>query len=400
MTDDTITIKIKQGREKPIRQRHPWVFSGAIEKIEGHAPDGAIARIVGADGSFLARGYLNRKSQITARILTWDEGEAIDDAFWRRRIERAVSARKAIADTACRLVYSESDGLPGLIADRYGAWIVVQALTLGIDRNRKKIAQMLMELAGARGVFERSDADVRRKEGLDLVSGVLAGDEPPAQVEFCEYAFDNRALKFLADVRAGHKTGFYLDQRENRRAVARGCAGAEVLNVFSYTGAFGVHAAAAGAARVTNIDSSADALAQARRHWEINGCDAGAVEFIEADAFQSLRRLREEGRRFDVIVLDPPRLAATAAHVDRAARAYKDLNMVALQILKPGGRLATFSCSGHISADLFQKIVFGAALDSGRGACIIGRFTQGPDHPVALTFPEAEYLKGLLCRAD
>lgn len=400
MISHQIVITIKQGREKPIRQRHPWVFSGAIEKIDGPAKDGAIAQILGADGSFLARGYLNRKSQITARILTWDENENIDDAFWRRRIERAITLRKMITDSACRLVYSESDGLPGLIVDRYGPWLVLQALTLGIDRNKKQLAQILMEFTGARGVFERSDAEIRRKEGLELVSGVLAGEEPPDRIEVREDGFDGRALKFLVDVRGGHKTGFYLDQRANRRAVARWCAGREALNVFSYTGAFGVHAQAAGAARVTHIDSSADALAQARRHWELNGFDADSAEFLEADAFHTLRRFRDEGRHFDAIILDPPRLAATAAHVERAARAYKDLNMVALQILNPGGLLATFSCSGHIPADLFQKIVFGAALDARRNACIIERFTQGPDHPVVLTFPEAEYLKGLLCRAD
>ncbi|MCE5230269.1 class I SAM-dependent rRNA methyltransferase [bacterium] len=397
---DPITIVIKAGREKPIRQRHPWVFSGAIERTEGRAENGAIATIAGSDGKFLARGYYNRHSQITGRILTWDETEAIDDAFWRRRLERAIALRKNIAGDACRLVYSESDGLPGLVVDRYGPWLVMQALTLGIDRNKKRIAEWLIELSGARGVFERSDVEVRRKEGLEPATGVLAGEAPPDRIEIRESALDGRPLSFEVDVRAGHKTGFYLDQRANRCAVARWCAGLDVLNVFSYTGAFGVHAQAAGAGRVTNIDSSADALAQARRHWKLNGFDANSAEFIEADAFHTLRRFREEGRRFDLIILDPPRLAATAGQVDRAARAYKDLNMVALQILNPGGLLATFSCSGHISADLFQKIVFGAAIDAGRGACIIERFTQGPDHPVALTFPEAEYLKGLLCRTD
>lgn len=399
MTVDPITITIKAGREKPIRQRHPWVFSGAIERVDGRPENGAVVQIHGADGTFLARGYFNRNSQITARLLSWDADEIIDDAFWRRRLGHAIAMRKNIPD-ACRLVYSESDGLPGLIVDRYGEWLVLQALTLGIDRIKKQLADMLIELTGARGVFERSDVEIRRKEGLEPVSGVLAGEDAPEKIEISEASFDGCPLKFNVDVRAGHKTGFYLDQRANRRSVARWCAGAEVLNVFSYTGAFGVHAQAAGSKRVTNIDSSADALANARRHWEMNGFDANAAEFIEADAFQSLRRFREEGRRFDVIILDPPRLASTAAQVDRAARAYKDLNMVALQILKPGGVLATFSCSGHISADLFQKIVFGASIDAARNACIVERFTQGPDHPIALTFPEAEYLKGLLCRVE
>ncbi|MEN6627430.1 MAG: class I SAM-dependent rRNA methyltransferase [Candidatus Sumerlaeia bacterium] len=397
---EPMTIKIRTGREKPIRHRHPWVFSGAIDKLEGKARDGELARIVAADGSFLARGYFNRNSQITGRILTWDEDEPIDDAFWRGRLGRATAARAALGGDACRLVYSESDGLPGLIVDRYGEWLVLQALTLGVDRVKHELAKTLLELTGARGVFERSDVDVRKKEGLGHASGLLAGEEPPEKIEIRETAAGGGTVRFLVDVRGGHKTGFYLDQRDNRLELARWCAGAEVLNVFSYTGGFGVHAKAAGANKVVNIDSSADALAAARAHWEMNGFDADSLESIEGDAFGLLRWLRDDGRRFDVVILDPPRLAATAGHVERAARAYKDINMIGMQILKPGGLLATFSCSGHISPDLFQKIVFGAAIDAGRDGGIVRRFTQGPDHPVRLTFPESEYLKGLLCRVD
>lgn len=396
---EPMTIKIRTGREKPIRHRHPWVFSGAIEKLDGKAHDGELARILAADGSFLARGYFNRNSQITARILTWDENEKVDNAFWKKRIELAIAGRAALGDDACRLVFSESDGLPGLIVDRYGDWLVLQALTLGIDRIKRELARILIDLTGARGVFERSDVDVRKKEGLPQAAGLLLGEEPPEKIEIREQATSSDPLKFLVDIRAGHKTGFYLDQRANRRALAKWCAGAEVLNVFSYSGAFGIHALAGGAKRVVNIDSSADALAQARAHAEINGF-TGRAEEMEGDAFALLRKLRDEGRRFDVVILDPPRLAPTAGHVERAARAYKDLNMIGMQILNPGGLLATFSCSSHISPDLFQKIVFGAALDAGRDGGIVQRFTQGPDHPVRLTFPESEYLKGLLIRVD
>ncbi len=392
-------IKLKEGREKPVRQRHPWIFSGAIESSTG-GEDGGPARIIAADGRFLAHGYINRRSQITARALSWVEDEQIDESFWRRRLERSISARAAVNETALRLVFSESDGLPGLIVDRYGDWLVMQVMTLGIDRLKKPLAAMLLELTGARGVWERSDMEVRRKEGLEQVTGLLAGEAPPERIQITERAADGRLLNFLVNPRDGHKTGFYLDQRENRRRAARWCAGGELLNVFSYTGAFGVHALAAGARRVVHLDSSGDALAGARRHCELNGFAVDEQDFIAADAFETLRRMHGEQQRFDTIVLDPPRLAPAASHLDRATRAYKDINMSAMALLRPGGTLITFSCSGLISPDLFQKILFGAALDVGRDGRILERLTQSPDHPVLLTYPESEYLKGLVIRVD
>ncbi len=388
-------VILKQGRDKPVRQRHPWIFSGAIASIEGHAENGGISDIVTSGGAWLARGYINRRSQIQARILTWEENEAIDDAFWRRRLERAIAGRGA---GPARLVHAESDGLPGLVVDRYGEWLVMQAMTLGIDRVKRTLAAILLDLTGARGVWERSDVDVRTREGLELATGLLAGEEPPETIEITEPALDGRPLRFLVDVRKGHKTGFYLDQAVNRRRAAAACAGADVLNLFSYSGSFAVHALAAGARRVVNVDSSAPALELARRQLELNGFAAGDADFIEGDVFAVLRRLRESDARFDAVIVDPPKLAGGAAQVDRAARAYKDLNLIAMQLLNPGGRLITFSCSGAISIDLFQKIVFGAALDAHRDALVIERLGQAPDHPVLLSFPESEYLKGLIAR--
>lgn len=388
---------LKAGREKPIRQRHPWVFSGAIQRIDGDVADGGVADIVSAQGEFLARGYVNRRSQITVRLLTWNEAEAIDESFWRARLTRAIQARP-VDEPAQRLVNAESDGLPGLIVDRYGVWLVIQVLTLGIERLKHDLARWLQALFAAEGVYERSDVDVREKEGLSQTAGVLLGAEPPDEIEIVERSLGDRRLRFVVDVKRGHKTGFYLDQRENRRKVAAYCRGADVLNLFSYSGGFACHALAAGARRAVNVDSSAEALALARRNAALNGFETGAEDFVEGDAFGVLRKYRAEGRQFDAIIIDPPKFVHTAGQVERAARAYKDLNLVSMQILKSGGALATFSCSGLVSPDLFQKIVFGAAVDAGRDAQIVEKLSQASDHPILLSFPEAEYLKGLVCR--
>ena len=299
--------------------------------------------------------------------------------------------------TASRLVNAESDGLPGLIVDQYAGWLVCQFLSAGAEYWKAAIMESLSSgrLWPAHGGYERSDVDVREREGLPPVSGHLFGAEPPECIEI-----EERGLRFLVDVRRGHKTGFYLDQSVNRQVVADLAAGREALNVFSYSGAFAVAALRGGAVSALNIDSSAPALELARRHVALNSLPEETCEHIEGDAFAELRRLRDSRRAFDLIILDPPKLAHSAAQVERASRAYKDINLLALKLLRPGGVLLTFSCSGAVSADLFQKIVFGAALDAGRSAQIVGRLSQSPDHPVALTFPEAEYLKGLVLRVE
>jgi 23S rRNA (cytosine1962-C5)-methyltransferase len=392
------TVILKRNRAKPVLQRHPWVFSGAIDRIEGETADGDLVEVCDAGRNWLARGYLNRRSQITVRLLTWRRDETVDLDFWRRLLERAIAARQSLAEdsgtTAYRLVHAESDYLPGLIVDRYGEWLVVQFLTLGVERWRKDLVGLLADLAdGVQGVYERSDVQVRAKEGLEQRAGVLWGQEPPDLQEILEQGY-----RFLVDLKQGHKTGFYLDQRENRARLPAFCAGAEVLDVFAYAGGFSVRAAGAGAAAITLVEGSSSALDLARRNVAANAPEHRAVDYVEGDAFSVLRGFRAQDRRFDVIVLDPPKFARSEREVKRAARAYKDVNLLALQLLRPGGVLFTFSCSAAVSADLFQKIVFGAAVDAEREAQLIGWLAQGADHPVALTFPEGAYLKGLICR--
>ncbi len=392
------TITLKAGREKSVRNRHPWLFSGAIQQIDAAARDGDTVDAYSNTGQWLARGYLNRRSQIQVRLLSWQESETIDEAFWRRRLQRAIAGRAALAadpsTNAFRLVHAESDGLPGLVVDRYGDWLVMQCLTLGIERVKPLLARLLVELCQPAGIVERSDVDVRGKEGLRPVVGMAHGAAPAGPVEIMEHG-----QRFLVDLLGGQKTGFYLDQRQNRQRVASYCQGARVLNAFSYSGGFAVHALAAGAQRVTNLDSSLEALELGERNLALNGFDPDAqAEGVVGDVFQVLRGWRAAEERFDVIILDPPKFAHSQQQVDRAARAYKDINLLAMQLLPPGGLLATFSCSGLVSADLFQKIVFGASVDARRDVQVIERLSQGTDHPVLLSFPEGEYLKGLICR--
>lgn len=391
-------LTLKPKRDHSVRRRHPWLFSGAVSRLDGDAEDGDLVDVVAADGEWLARGYLNRRSQIVVRLLTWNQEQAIDDAFWRARLKRAIAGRAALdADpeiSAYRLVNAESDGLPGLVVDRYNDWLVLQALTLGIERRKDRLVDLLVGLlAGGRGVYERSDAEVRGKEGLEPATGLLWGEGPPDLVEVLEHG-----CRFLVDLKRGHKTGFYLDQRENRARLPVYCAAAEVLNAFAYTGAFGVYALSGGAAHVINVDTSEEALALARRHVALNGFAGAGVAYETADVFAQLRAYRAAGRQFDLMVLDPPRFALSRSHIKRASRGYKDINWIALQLLRPGGVLVTFSCSGLVSRELFQKIVLGAALDAGRDVQIVAHLSQAGDHPVALNFPEAAYLKGLIGR--
>jgi 23S rRNA (cytosine1962-C5)-methyltransferase len=403
MDTQQATVVLKPGRQKPVLNRHPWIFSGAVKRVEGQPQGGALVRVVDSRGAYLATGYWNRQSQIVVRLLSWDEGQPLDDEFWRRRLERAIAGRARLGidakSNAYRLVYAESDGLPGLIVDRYAGWLVVQCLTLGMARRRDEMVALLSDpslfagegWSGPQGIYARDDAEVRRKEGLSLETGLLWGVAPPELLEIVEH--DHR---FLVDVRLGHKTGFYLDQRHNRQLVASHCQSGDVLNAFAYTGGFGVYAGCSGAQSVVNIDSSADALALARENVALNGCPA--QEMVVDDVFQRLRQYRDEGRRFDLVILDPPKFATSKSQVMSASRGYKDVNLLALQLLRPGGLLATFSCSGLVSADLFQKIVFGASVDAGRDVQILEGWQQAPDHPVLLSFPESAYLKGLLCR--
>jgi len=392
------TIVLKPGKQRPVQQRHPWIFSGAIARVQGYVGRGDVVDVCDASGEWLARGTWSSGSQIRARLFTWQASETLDQELIRRRLMRAIEARRWLgytaADAACRLVYAESDSLPGLIVDRYADYLAVQLLTQGMAARAEIIVEALAELLQPRGIYERSDADVREKESLPLSEGLLWGEAPPNQIATRQPG----ELLFLADVRAGQKTGAYLDQAYNRLKVAAYCAAREVLDCFCYAGGFAVAAARAGAAHITAVDSSAAALEMLRANMAANELDG--VEPIEADVFKLLRQYRHEGRQFDVVILDPPKFAHGQGQLERATRGYKDINLIAMQILRPGGVLATFSCSGLVSADLFQKIVFGAALDARRDVQIVERLAQSPDHPVLLTFPEGEYLKGLICRVQ
>ena len=400
------TVELNPGRKKAVLNRHPWVFSGAIYKERGNPQPGDLVRVTDSQGAYLATGYYNPHSSIRVRVLTWSDSDPVDADFWRRRIRQAVASRPeenqihaSGTPNAYRLINAESDYLPGLVVDRYGDWLVLQALTLGIDVRKAEIAAILMDELKPRGVYERSDVDVRQKEGLPPSTGLLAGEEPPELVEI-----DEHGRRFLVDLRQGHKTGFYLDQRLNRLALGNllrfdaDAPSRVVLNTFGYTGGFTVYALDGLAQRVVTVDASEDAIALAKQNVALNGFPTPEDDFVVADVFQYLRVCRDSRQEFDIIVLDPPKFAHTQRQVESAARGYKDINLLAFKLLKPGGLLMTYSCSGGVSADLFRKIVFGALVDAGREAQVITTLGAGPDHPVALTFPEGEYLKGLLLR--
>jgi 23S rRNA (cytosine1962-C5)-methyltransferase len=394
------TLTLKPKREKSLLNRHPWVFSGAVDRVAGDVQPGDTVDIIAANGRWLARAAYSPRSQIRARVWTFDRAETIDRQFFERQLQRAFGLRRAILrgdDTnACRLVCGESDGLPGLIVDRYDRWLVGQFLATGTEKWKAAIVDCLAQMIpGCQGIFERSDVDVRKKEGLEEVTGHLWGEDPPDQIDIVE-----NGCGFLVDVRNGHKTGFYLDQRDNRAWVATYAAGTDMLNCFAYTGGFAVAALRAGAARVVNIDASSGALDLARRHLSINGLDDKPVEYETGDVFNLLRQYQAAGRHFDLIVLDPPKFVKSKGDLMRASRGYKDINRLAFALLRPGGTLFTFSCSGLMGRDLFQKIVADAALDAGRRAVILRWLSQAPDHPTALNFPEGSYLKGLVCRVD
>ena len=389
-------MTLKAGREKSVLRRHPWIFSGAVANIKGTPEAGATIDIYSNQGAWLARAAYSPQSQIVGRIWTFEQAEEVSAAFFHARLKQALAARQRLAArnvTAYRVVNAESDGLPGVIIDRYGDFFVCQFLTAGADAWKAVIVAELAALAPHAGIYERSDADVREKEGLPLVSGVLSGETPPDALEIQE-----GGMRFLVDIQRGQKTGFYLDQRDNRAFLAQFASGAEVLNCFAYTGGFGVYALKHGAKKVTNIETSADALDLAKKNVLLNGMNPDLAESVQDDVFKALRVYRNAERQFDVVVLDPPKFAESKSQLERACRGYKDINWLAMRALRPGGALLTFSCSGLMTLDLFQKIVADAALDAHRHAQMIHILTQAEDHPVALNFPEGAYLKGLVCR--
>jgi len=385
-------IRLRDGKERSLLRHHPWVFEGSIDR--GKADPGETVRVEAADGRFLAWGAYSPNSMIRVRAWSFDEAERIDAAFFARRIERAVALRRRlpIESDGLRLVHGEADGLPGLIVDRYADTLSAQFLSAGMERWKPTIAAALRAATGAPRLYERSDASVRKLEGLEPCAGWLHGDGAT------EVTIREHGWRLNVDVALGHKTGFYLDQRDNRTLFAqwvRHFGLRRVLNCYCYTGGFSVAALAGGAQHVTSVDSSAPALPHAARHVQLNGFDAAHHETADADVNQFLRDRLDAGATFDAIVLDPPKFAPTAASAERAARAYKDINRLALKLLAPGGLLFTFSCSGGISADLFHKIVAGAAVDAGADGPILRRLEGAPDHPTTLVFPEGEYLKGL-----
>lgn len=387
-------VILKAGREKSLIRRHPWVFTGAVQKVVGLPEPGETVEVLSAGGKMLGSGAWSPQSQMSVRMWTFSE-EIIGPGFFSRKIEEAVALRKppVIEDdtTGVRLIHSESDGLPGLTVDRYGDYLVCQISTTGAEYWKETLVSLLKDAIPCKGIFERSDLSVRKKEGLGESIGLLWGEEPPEEIEIEE---DGR--KYEVSVRTGHKTGFYLDQRENRSLVASCSQNRDVLDCFSFTGGFAVAALAGGAGHVTLVDSSGPALLQAEKNIRLNGITGEKYTITEADVFQSLRKFRAEQRTFDLIILDPPKFVESRNQVDKGARAYKDINMIALQLLRPGGLLFTFSCSGHMEDLLFQKIVADAALDAGKELKILKWLAQSADHPVLASFPEGKYLKGLM----
>ncbi|KPF57428.1 23S rRNA methyltransferase [beta proteobacterium AAP51] len=386
------SIRLREGKERSLQRRHPWVFQGSIAK--GAADAGETVRVEDAAGKFLAWGAYSPTSMIRVRAWSFDEAERIDAAFFQRRVARAVAlrARLPVASDGVRLVHGEADGLPGLIVDRYADTLSVQFLSAGTERWKQTLADVLLQATGCTRLYERSDSGVRGLEGLQPATGWLRG-EGATEVTIAEHGW-----QLTLDVAQGHKTGFYLDQRDNRALLQRWVQHyglQDVLNCYCYTGGFSVAALAGGAARVTSIDSSAPAIERVNAHVALNGFDPARSTALDADVNQYLRDALKEGRRFDAIVLDPPKFAPTAAHAERASRAYKDINRLALKLLQPGGLLLTFSCSGGIGAELFHKIVAGAAMDAGVDGAILQRLEGACDHPTTLVFPEGEYLKGL-----
>ncbi len=397
----TADVILKPGKERSLRRRHPWVYDTAIGRIKGSPAPGETVAVCSHDGQWLAWAAYSPSSTLRARCWSFEESDRIDASWLAARVGEAVARRAHLAAEAdaLRLVFGEADGLPGLIADRYAGQLVVQFQAAGVEAHRELLLDALVAATGCANVFDRSDSAGRAREGLPPVHGTARGVDPPLRI-----AIQEHGRHAWVDVRSGHKTGYYIDQRDNRQLACALATRAhqqlghdiDALNCFCYTGAFSVALAAAGAARVLSIDSSAEALALAKENWRLNGLPEAVAQWQAANVFDALRSLRAEARSFDLIVLDPPKFAASHRHVERAARAYKDINLSALRLLARGGYLLTFSCSGAIGVELFQKIVAGAVIDAGVEAQLLRRLAAGEDHPLRMTHPEGEYLKGLL----
>lgn len=392
-------IMLNPSREKSLLRRHPWVFSKAINKVIGKPLSGETIDIYDSKGNWIAKGAFSPISQIRVRIWSFNKDEAIDEDFFRSRIIKAKQLRnKVIEDgelSGYRLIAGESDNIPGLTIDVYNNILSCQLLSAGVEFHRHVIFKILAEIFPNFGIYERSDVDVRKKEGLELTKGWIS--EP---LNSTETIINEHGIKIKVDVEQGHKTGFYLDQRDSRLAAGRYAKGKTILNCFSYTGTFSLHCAKAGAKEVSNVDVSQPALELAKENLALNNLEDKNVNFIKQDVFKLLRQFREQGKTFDMIILDPPKFADSKAQLNGACRGYKDINMLAMQLLNKNGILLTFSCSGLMDANLFQKVVADAALDAKREGRIIERLHQAGDHPISLNYPEGYYLKGLVCQMD
>ena len=391
------SVKLKKGRDKSFNRKHPWIFSGAIDSVKDVQVNGETVDIISGDGKFLGYGSYTSNSQISVRVWSFNPEDKIDRDFIQHRIETAAQFRKQIINpettNAYRIINAESDFLPGLIVDKYDDFLVCQFLSAGAEFWKKETIEILLNIFNPAGIFERSDVEVREKEGLQQSKGILYGKAPEELIEILE-----NGNKFFIDINLGHKTGFYLDQRDNRKLLEIFSSESEILNCFSFTGGFSIYALKAGASKVVNIDSSADSLSLAEKNFALNGIDSSRYENVQDDVFKYLRKLRDANKQFDVIILDPPKFAESVSQIEKASRGYKDINLLALKLLKKNGVLFTFSCSGHIVPELFNKIIADAAIDAGREVHILKYLTQSPDHAMLTSFPEGLYLKGLVCK--
>jgi 23S rRNA (cytosine1962-C5)-methyltransferase len=392
-----VDVILKKGKEKAALQRHPWMFSGAIEKVKGSVKNGEVVRVLAANADFLAYGYYNENSRVAVRLLEWDQDRIIDKGWYQQKIHTAIAARKHVlknGDTnTCRLVFSEADFVPGLIVDQYANYLSLQILSAGIEAVKGDIIDILRDELNPQGIFDKSDANARTHENLEVEQGLLWGENPPEFLEVKE-----NGIRYNINIAGGQKSGFYCDQRDNRLLLADYADGKRVLDCFSYSGGFSLNCLKQGASHVTSVDSSAPALETLQQNMLLNSFDAERNTVVQSDVNKQLRVFKEEGKTFDIVVLDPPKYAPSRSALDRAARAYKDLNRLGMGLLESGGLLATFSCSGAVDIDTFKQIIAWAALDAGKEVQILKQFNQPEDHPIRISFPEGEYLKGLLLR--